>query len=171
MSYATAPIINGYLDTINNFNSRAFESETTTFLNETLEIVENQKDALTDLNDLLNQMDGPNLSVLTGATNWLPAGPVDSILTMPLNLINSLTSSLNNNSCSAITINLPFVNKNITLPCLSTIFNQIGLTTFWNWAGVIASAFILYYYLKSLYKWVDNTLTFRENTQADWGGI
>lgn len=171
MSYATADIINDYLTTINSFNSVSFQSETRTRIDNVLTILQNQEGQLADLNELLNKMENPDLTTLRGATNWLPAGPVDSILVMPLSLINSLTSSLSNNTCSAFNITLPFVNRSISLPCISSIFEQIGLLTFWNWVGVLASAFIVYYYLKNLYKWVDNTLTFRENSQADWGGI
>jgi hypothetical protein len=42
------------------------------------------------------------------------------IITAPLNLIQSIT----NQSCSPVSIPLPFVNKNLELPCMSTIYQQ-----------------------------------------------
>lgn len=42
------------------------------------------------------------------------------IITAPLNLIQSIT----NQSCSPVPIPLPFVNKNLELPCMSTIYQQ-----------------------------------------------
>ena len=42
------------------------------------------------------------------------------IITLPLNLISSITSS----SCSNLVLPLPFVNQNLTLPCMSSIYSQ-----------------------------------------------
>lgn len=43
-----------------------------------------------------------------------------SIITAPLSLISSITSS----SCSPLVIPLPFVDKDLTLPCMSSIYSQ-----------------------------------------------
>lgn len=43
-----------------------------------------------------------------------------SVITIPLQLIGSITSS----SCSPIGLPMPFVNQTVYLPCMSTIYNQ-----------------------------------------------
>lgn len=43
-----------------------------------------------------------------------------SIITSPLNLIKSLTSK----TCSPLNLQVPFVNKTMQLPCMSTIYNE-----------------------------------------------
>lgn len=43
-----------------------------------------------------------------------------SIITAPLNLIKSLTSK----TCSPLNLEIPFVDKTMQLPCMSTIYNQ-----------------------------------------------
>lgn len=43
-----------------------------------------------------------------------------AIITAPLSLITSITSS----SCSPLVIPLPFVNKDLTLPCMGTIYSN-----------------------------------------------
>ena len=43
-----------------------------------------------------------------------------SIITSPLNLIKSITSK----TCSPLTLQVPFVNKTMELPCMSTIYNE-----------------------------------------------
>lgn len=102
---------------------------------------------------------------------WLPAGPLDSLLNLPLTLFNSLTRALGG-TCADLVVPLPFVNKNLNIPCMSGIYSSMGFGSFFNWIGVIASAFILFSYLMKLYKWVDDTLTFRENNHLDnWGGV
>lgn len=45
---------------------------------------------------------------------------LSGIITAPLRLINSLSSS----SCSPLSFPLPFVNKQVTLPCMSTIYSS-----------------------------------------------
>lgn len=133
---------------------------------------EETNNQLKDLNGNITDSSGPDTSALENSAGWLPPGPVDSILNLPLALFNNLTSNLSK-SCQPVTLPLPFLDKNLELPCLNTIFSKIeGLSTWLNIVGGIASAFILFHYLIGLYKWVDDTLSFRENNYMDnWGGI
>lgn len=126
---------------------------------------------LENLNDNLTSEDGPDTSGLGDVAGWLPSGPVDSLINLPLSLFNSISRDLGS-SCSPITLPLPYVNKDLVLPCMSTFYEGIGIGDFMNWIGIIASGFILFSYLMKLYKWVDDTLTFRENNHLDnWGGV
>lgn len=45
---------------------------------------------------------------------------LSDIITLPLNFIKSLTS----NTCEPLTLPLPFVNQNLSLPCMSEIYSQ-----------------------------------------------
>ena len=125
------------------------------------------------LNDNLTNSDSPdNMGGLSNSAGWLPAGPIDSILNLPLSMLNNISDNLNK-SCQPVNLPLPFVNKNLPLPCLTSIYSQIdGIGPWITTISVIASAFILFSYLIKLYKWVDDTLTFRENNYIDnWGGV
>ena len=101
----------------------------------------------------------------------MPQGPVDSIIMLPLNFINTIIDKLSG-TCSPVNLPIPFMqNKYIVLPCLNTIFENIeGFSTLFNLVGVIGSVYLLYNYFVRFYKWVDDTLSFRENTWQDWGG-
>lgn len=128
---------------------------------------------LGELNDNLTNSDSPdNMDGLSNSAGWLPPGPIDSILNLPLSMLNNISDNLSK-SCQPVNLPLPFVNKNLPLPCLSSIYSQIdGLGPWITTISVIASAFILFSYLLKLYKWVDDTLTFRENNEIDnWGGL
>lgn len=127
---------------------------------------------LNDINSSINDSSSPDLDGLKNTAGWLPEGPIDSILNLPLTLLNSLTTNLSK-SCTPVELPLPYIDKNLTLPCLSTIYSQIdGLSVWIHSIGVIASAFILFQYLMNLYKWVDDTLSFRENNFIDnWTGV
>lgn len=128
-------------------------------------------DKLDDLNDNLTDESSPNTDGLNGAAGWLPAGPVDSLINLPLSFFNSISRDLGS-SCKPVSLPLPYVKKNLTLPCMSTFYDGIKINSFMDWVGLIVSGFILFSYLLKLYKWVDDTLTFRENNHLDnWGGV
>ena len=146
------------------------------------ETLKDMNDNIVDTNNKLDNIDdtltddsSPDLGALDNSAGWLPAGPVDSILNLPLSLLNNLSSTLNK-SCNSVILTLPYINKTITLPCITDLYDKMGVTgTIFSWAGIIAAAFILYKYLLNLYKWVDDTLTMRENNlpgyfDDNWGG-
>lgn len=135
----------------------------------------NQK--LDDLNKNITDETSPNLNGLQNSAGWLKPGPVDSIVNLPLTLLNNLQTNLGN-TCNPVTVNLPYVNKDINLPCISAIYKQInGLDAWFQGIGVIAAAFILYRYFMYLYNRIDDTLSFRENNmqgyfdESIWGGM
>lgn len=133
--------------------------------NQTNKKLDEVKSTITDETD-------PKLDALKNSSGWLPAGPLDSILNLPLSFLNNLSTNLSK-TCQPVNLPLPYVDKTLTLPCLNTIYSEIdGLTVWINGIGIIASVFILFTYLINLYKWVDDTLTFRENNYIDnWGGM
>lgn len=127
-------------------------------------------DSINDLNSSLTDSSPVDMGSLGDTAGWLPPGPIDSIINLPLNLFNNLLTALNG-TCQPINIPLPYVNKNLPIPCISTIFNQItGLPTFWNWVGAITSVVILYRYLLALYKYYDDLTTLKANFISDFGG-
>lgn len=135
----------------------------------------NQK--LDDLNKNITDDTPPDFNGLKNSAGWLPKGPVDSIINLPLSLLENIQDNLGK-TCQPVSLPLPFVNKNIDLPCINSLYSQIeGMNTFFNWCGVVASVFILFRYLIYLYNRVDSTLTLRENTlpgyfeDSMWGGM
>ena len=123
------------------------------------------------LDNILTDESSPDLDILGDTSTWLPPGPVDSLIMLPLNFINTIINKLSG-TCSPVNLPIPFMqNKYIVLPCLNTIFENIeGFSTLFNLIGVIGSVYLLYNYFVRFYKWVDDTLTLRENTWQDWGG-
>lgn len=130
--------------------------------------------SINDVNDSITSTESPDLGELGNSAGWLPAGPVDSILNLPLVLLQNLLDSLSS-TCEPVSLPLPYVDKELELPCINSVYSKIGSLSIWiNSIGVIIAAFLLYRYLLSLYQWVDDTLSFRENHWNDtdqWGGI
>lgn len=135
--------------------------------------LDDTNDKLDDLNSNLTDSSDPNLSI-GDVAGWLPPGPVDSVLNLPLTILNSLITNLSNRTCTSVDLPLPYVEQTIQLPCLSTIFNQTGFTDVLNTISVPFAIFIYINTLIKLYGWVDETLQFREehwNDVDQWGGI
>lgn len=129
-------------------------------------------DRVDEVNKTLTDESGPNTDALKNSSGWLPAGPLDSLINLPLSLLNNLTTNMSK-SCQPVNLPLPFIDKNLQLPCVNTLYSQIdGLSVWINSVSFIAAAFILFHYLMGLYKWVDDTLSFRENNYIDnWTGV
>lgn len=103
-----------------------------------------------------------------GMVGYLPPGPLDSILNLPLTFLNAYMSGLTG-SCKPIDLTIPFVDENMQLSCPNTILTKIdGFGILYDFIGIVASAYILLKYLMSLYVWVDRTLTFRENNEPGY---
>lgn len=145
--------------------------ETNDKLDQTNQNLNKVDTSINNMKDSMTSTEGADLDALENSAGWLPAGPVDSILNLPLSLLNNISGNLGG-QCQPAVLPLPFVDKNLTLPCLNSLYSQIeGLSTWINTIGIIASAFILFTYFVHLYNWIDKTLTMRENTWADWGGV
>lgn len=160
---------------INNVNSNTMidnQNQIKNKLNDMQGSINDVKDKVDEVNDTLTDESAPNTDALKNSSGWLPAGPLDSVLNLPLSLLNNLTTSMNK-SCQPATLPLPFLDEDLTLPCVNTLYDQIdGLNVWINSISLVAAAFILFHYLMGLYKWVDDTLTFRENNYIDnWTGV
>lgn len=135
---------------------------------------ETSKGILGKIKDLFNWFtndDDADISSAGNVAGWLPAGPVDSLITLPLTFLTNVNTSLSK-TCAPLDITLPYVNKNVQIPCLNTIFNQItGVNSFWTWVGTISSVVILFKYLVALYDYFDRLTTLQANFISDWGGI
>ena len=131
----------------------------------------NQK--LDNINSSLTDSSPISIEELNASAGWLPAGPVDSILNLPLSLLNNLSTNLNK-QCTPVSLTIPFIDKNNTLvlPCLANTLsdNVENFDSFYTWLGLTVSCILLYRYLMSLYVWVDKVLTLRLQMYEDFGG-
>lgn len=124
--------------------------------------------------DYLTDNTAPNAdtSVLGSSAGWLPPGPVDSILTLPVQLAQGILNVFTGtNTCAPINVPLGIIDYTLQIPCMSPYFDIAQVNIVWNVVGAIISAFLIYNTLKWLYKFVDDTLTLRENNSTMWGGL
>lgn len=139
-----------------------------------LEESKKQTEAINETKDFITSNEAPEVdsSNLANASGWLPPGPVDSLLTLPVVFLQGIKNAFDSSdNCKPVSVPLPFVDKSISLPCMRPIFDQIGVTAIWEVIGGIVSAFVLFDTFKWLYKFVDDTLSFREENSTLWGGL
>lgn len=140
-------------------------------IDETNDKLDETNDKLDNLTGAITDSSSPDIEGLGDSAGWLPPGPLDSVLNLPLSLFNSLTTNLNK-SCSPVSIPLPYVKKDLTIPCINTLYDKIGVSTFITWLGVIVSGLMLYTYLLKLYKWIEDRISLNETHSVDnWGGL
>lgn len=120
------------------------------------------------LENYFNNLSLPSLKFFNNLNTLLPVGPVDSILTIPLQMLNSINSSLSG-TCQPININLPYINRNVTLNCQNSFYDSIGATNFVNFVGVVASVLILIKYFIFLYNWLESVLALSHQQLSVWG--
>lgn len=109
--------------------------------------LDEQNKSIQEVNNTLNNDDVPSGT----GTDFFNDFSVNNhglsgIITAPIRLINSLSSS----TCSPLIIPLPFVNNNVTLPCMSTIYNTYfsGFLTLYQ---LITNGVIAYWVLIKIF--------------------
>lgn len=85
--------------------------------------IDKTNEELGNLNDSINNSDSSDAT--NSAGNFFSGFETDtfgltSIITAPLDLIGSITSS----SCSPLPLTIPYVNKSFNLPCMTTIYEN-----------------------------------------------
>lgn len=114
---------------------------------------------------LIDNVDMDSYQNLIG---YLPPGPVDTILNLPLTLLKSLLKSLGG-VCNPVKVPLPYVDTEIELPCQTTFYEKIGASVFFEGVGYVASTIMLYSYFIYLYKWIDKIMHLERIEVMDWG--
>ena len=132
------------------------------------EAVKKQTEEQKKTNDLIKDDTDVDTSKIDSLVGYLPVGPVDSIINLPLSMLNSINSNLSKN-CSSLSINIPFINEKFTLPCINSLYDKMGATTLINSLGGILAAILLYKYLLNLYKYVDHVLSLQGDRLNSWG--
>lgn len=131
------------------------------------QIAEEQKNFVTDTStpeagDIANSESLPSVGLL-------PPGPLDSLLLLPVNILNSIIQSFGG-SCKPVVAPLPFVgDQELTFPCFTDTFYTGSFAPLATAIGGVASAFILFGYFKHLYKKVDRAVSLETTDEDEWG--
>lgn len=154
--------INGVKDAINS----GFSTINNTLNNGISALNDTSQDIYDDLTD--DSDPDSDISSLGGVSSIIPAGPVDSLLTIPVTFLNKTITALGG-SCSPFTFTFVF-DEEMTLPCFEDLYDEFpaSLRIF---IDTIPAAFLLILYFKHLYKKVDRATSLEADSSDDWGVI
>lgn len=159
-------IINQNQEQINQ-NNQIIEGQGKIF-NSILGLTEEFKNSQNATNDLITDETPPGLEELEDVVGFLPPGPVDQILNLPLTLMRSLQNNIGR-SCEPVILPIPYIDKELELPCLNSLYVKMGAMGIIDLIGGIASAFILFGYFVNLYIWVNDLIKLNAITIDSWG--
>lgn len=146
-----------------------YENDTEKIVSEIQSQTEQQQSNHQETMDTITDDSEQDVSSMSGATGWLPQGTIDGLINLPISLVQGITTGLQG-SCTPLTLPLPFVNEDIQLPCIKTIFDQIdGVSTLLNLICTPIMAILLYNYLKNLFQWMQSQIAMEGN--SNWGGV
>lgn len=121
---------------------------------ETTQAIEDNTDAVNDINDTINN-DNVDNATSQGSSFFSDfqsdTHGLSGIITAPLRLLDNLSSY----NCSPLTFPLPFVENQVTLPCMSTIYNTY-FSSFLNIYRIITTGIIGYWVMVKLFSHVKN---------------
>lgn len=128
-----------------------------------------QQDALNDQKDNSDmQVSDINVNQMENITGLLPAGPLDSLLALPLNLINILVAGTSG-TCTPFTFTFVF-NQEMSLPCFDTFWNQVP-SSLLLFLSDLPAVYIFIQWSKSIYKRVERAVSFESSVDDEWGGV
>lgn len=121
----SADILEDTSQTIINQNQTQI-NQNNTIIDQNKDIINKQEETNKELGELNDNITDDSVSDATDTANGFFDNFEDNdfglsdIISIPLNTINQITS----NSCIELSLNIPFVNKTLTLPCMNTIYKN-----------------------------------------------
>lgn len=119
-----------------------------------IDSIEDNKKAVQDLNDDINNdnVDESSSSASSFFNNFDSGstGNLTDIISLPLDFLSSL-----NNSCSPINLTIPFIDTNITIPCMSTYLSQFLPSSLLNLIRLVINGIISYRAIASLLNFIN----------------
>ena len=100
--------------------------------------------ATTSINNSINDssIDNSSANDFTSNSAFQDSNGLDAIIKAPLNFIQSLTSS----TCSAINLTIPYIDAQVSLPCMSTIYTKALGQQLVNLIALVINGVVLYRY-------------------------
>lgn len=114
-----------------------------------------------------------NIGSIDGATGWLPPGPIDSILTLPISILNVFQNGFAG-VCSPISVPFPGLMEghSFVLPCGDDLYAGFGMNSaLYMLAFHAVGAFIVFYALRNLWLWFDDITSLNHSMSGIWGSL
>lgn len=132
------------------FNAQVLKDSNSVLFEEMITQNEETNQKLDDLNDSLNDdnVDAQDSQIndLLNDDAFKDKTGLSSVISAPINILNNLT-----NSCQPINLTIPYMNVDVSIPCMSTsVYNKFP-SGFINTISAIINGFLVYRVVLSLY--------------------
>lgn len=140
-------------------------------INKTNDSIKENTEAQKETNDLLkdSSTDSDGISSLT-SIEFATTGPLSVILNLPVRFFDTLLNNLDANTCGNIEFPLPFVDMDVSIPCVRKLLEQLNALDFYENIGLMVGSIALFNYF--IYMGKQFTKMQRlQHTNAEYGGM
>jgi len=115
-------------------------------------------------------INGSGITDIPTINGWLPPGPIDAILTLPIDLINEIISVASLTDIYANTPTISFLGYSHKLGPASDLYDVLG-TGFSTALSGICSFILLYVWVKSLFHRLHRATSLQTHPDDVWGAL
>lgn len=145
------------------------QQNTQEIINQTKEIIKIFNLNTEELDYLKDDTDASvDVSGMSGITGLLPPGPLDSLLSIPITILNIFIDSTAG-TCTPFSFNFVF-NQQFELPCFDMIWEEVP-TALMLFLSDLPAVLLFIKWAKSVYKRVERAVSFESTVDDEWGGV
>lgn len=124
-----------------------------------------------DTNDTIkdSSVDSGGITALT-ETKLPTSGVFSSILNLPVQFFQGLVDNLSTSTCKNIEFTLPYVNQDVSIPCVRKLLEQLDALTFYETIGALVGGIAIFNYIMYMGKQFTK-MELLQHTNAEFGGL
>lgn len=150
------------------------QSSISSVFNNISNVANNVKDvenAVKDTNDTIKDgsVDSAGITALT-ETKLPTSGIFSAILNLPVQFFQSLLDNLSTTTCKNIEFTLPYVDQDVSIPCVRKLLEQLNALAFYETIGGLVGGIAIFNYLMYMGKQFTK-MELLQHTNAEFGGL
>lgn len=150
------------------------QNSITSVFNNISNVANNVKDvenAVKDTNDTIKDgsVDSAGITALT-ETKLPTSGIFSAILNLPVQFFQSLLDNLSTTTCKNIEFTLPYVDQDVSIPCVRKLLEQLNALAFYETIGGLVGGIAIFNYLMYMGKQFTK-MELLQHTNAEFGGL
>ena len=150
--------------TNNNNNTQNIINNNNSNTNKITDSINNTNDTIKD-----GSVDSAGITALT-ETKLPTSGIFSAILNLPVQFFQSLLDNLSTTTCKNIEFTLPYVDQDVSIPCVRKLLEQLNALTFYETIGTLVGGIAIFNYLMYMGKQFTK-MELLQHTNAEFGGL
>ena len=150
--------------TNNNNNTQNIINNNNSNTNKITDSINNNNDTIKD-----GSVDSAGITALT-ETKLPTSGIFSAILNLPVQFFQSLLDNLSTTTCKNIEFTLPYVDQDVSIPCVRKLLEQLNALAFYETIGTLVGGIAIFNYLMYMGKQFTK-MELLQHTNAEFGGL